>query len=91
MNLNDNVLNVIKTIRKSHNGTVDIYTNGKCYHFFLILKSIFPLAEAYYDENHVITKIGNKYYDITGEVKKEKHISVNKHYSHQELKKYFGL
>lgn len=89
MNLNDRVLKIIKAIRKSHNGAVDIYTQGKCYDFFLILKSIFPIAEAYYDSDHIITKIEGKYYDITGEVEKVNHLSVNKHYSHKKIKNSF--
>ena len=33
---------------------------------YLILKYIFPEAEAYYNCDHVITKIKNIYYDING-------------------------
>jgi len=32
------------------------------------LKKLFN-GEGYYDSNHIITKIGDKYYDINGEVK----------------------
>jgi hypothetical protein len=28
-----------------------------------------------------------RYYDITGEVKKERHLSVDEHYSHEQLRK----
>ena len=37
-----------------------------CYQLYLILKYIFPEAEAYYNCDHVITKIKNVYYDING-------------------------
>ena len=48
-----------------------VYANGGCYQFHLILKEVFPSAEPYYigsDEivEHVITKIGNYFYDING-------------------------
>jgi hypothetical protein len=45
-----------------------IFTHGACYQFHLILKSKFPEAIPYYNEDHVISKIGDSYFDITGEV-----------------------
>lgn len=63
------ILDVIKSIRESFYGSTVVYTNGSCYHFFNILKTIFPNAIAYYKNDHIVTKIGNKFYDITGEVK----------------------
>lgn len=58
----------ISTIRDSFIGSQQVYTEGSCYHFYLILKQVFPDAIAYYDGDHVITKIDGKFYDITGEV-----------------------
>lgn len=46
----------------------NIFTTGSCLNFFLILREIYPEAEAYFNENHVITKISGCYYDINGEV-----------------------
>lgn len=60
----------ISTIRDSFIGSQQVYTEGSCYHFYLILKQVFPTAECWYDSDHVITKIENKFYDITGEVGK---------------------
>lgn len=71
------ITKVIKTIRDSHPDMVKIFTQGSCYHFYLILKEIFPSAQPYYDMNHVITKIGSKFYDITGEVRKGRHILLD--------------
>ena len=34
---------------------------------------MYPEAELYYDEDHVITKIGNRFYDITGSVHYDRH------------------
>ena len=58
----------IATIRDSFIGSQQVYTEGSCYHFYLILKCVYPEAEPYYDADHIITKIGNSFYDITGEV-----------------------
>jgi hypothetical protein len=59
----------IATIRDSFIGSQQVYTEGSCYHFYLILKQVFPQAQAYYDDTHIITKIDDKFYDITGEVR----------------------
>lgn len=58
----------IRTIRDSFIGSQQVYTEGSCYHFYLILKQVFPESKAYYDADHIITKIGDKFYDITGEI-----------------------
>jgi hypothetical protein len=69
----------INLLRNSDNYIKTIYLNGGCYQFHLILKTLYPKAVPYvvgYRPNsrmdHVITKIDNKYYDITGEVDKSK-------------------
>ena len=41
---------------------------GGCLMFFLILKAAYPDAMAFYNSNHVIARIGQKFYDIDGEV-----------------------
>lgn len=64
-----NVENFISTIRDSFIGSQQVYTEGSCYHFYLILKEVFKDAEPYFDEDHIVTKINNKFYDITGEVR----------------------
>ncbi len=81
------ILYIIEGIRNSFDSSVETYTRGKCYKFYLILKSIFPSAIAYYNSDHVITRIRDKYYDITGEVKRTNHHSVDDHidYSHETL------
>jgi hypothetical protein len=63
------VLSFIELIREScPEIQTFIFTHGACYQFHLILKSRFPEAIPYYNENHVISKIGDSYFDITGEV-----------------------
>lgn len=58
----------ISTIRDSFVGSQQVYTEGSCYHFYKILKQVFPTAHPYWDLNHVLTRIDGKFYDITGEV-----------------------
>jgi len=60
----------IGRIRDSFIGSQQVYTEGSCYHFYLILKEVFPQAIPYYDEDHVVTNIDGKFYDITGEIRK---------------------
>jgi hypothetical protein len=57
---------VINTIRESFGASISIYSFGNCYQFYEILKTIFPTAEAFYDGNHVWTKIDKEFYDIRG-------------------------
>ena len=65
----NNIEKFISAIRDSFIGSQQVYTEGSCFQFYLILKSIFPETECYFDEDHAITKIDNKFYDITGEVR----------------------
>lgn len=47
---------------------VNIFSKGSCLNFFCILHSIYPETECYFNIDHIISKIDDKYYDITGEV-----------------------
>lgn len=81
------ILRFIKSIRDSFIGATFVYTHGSCYQFYLVLKSVIPDAEAYYDGDHVITKIRERFYDITGEVDGSNHLSVDQHYHHDIFRK----
>ena len=64
-----NILNFLSALRDTDPvGMVEIYTKGKCYHIFLILKTIFPQAECWYSrgQGHIYTKINSNFYDIKG-------------------------
>ena len=50
------------------------FLNGGCGVMFRLLHSHFPEARPYYDSDHVITRINNRYYDATGEVEIGNHI-----------------
>lgn len=68
MTKHDEILNFISIIRDSHPDMVNIFTLGSCWDFYLILKDRFPSSIPYYEIGHIITKIEDRFYDITGEI-----------------------
>lgn len=48
----------------------EVFTGGCCYWFAVILHQRFPNSRIMYDtvENHFVTEIGGRLYDITGDV-----------------------
>ncbi len=60
------ILNTIAEIRQSHPDMQRIFMQGSCMNFHMILRSIYPEAEPYFNINHVVTKIDDTFYDITG-------------------------
>lgn len=71
--LHDGIISFVRSVRESFPDAVEVYTNGSCYRFYEILKNVYPTAVPYYNivAGHVISKIGSRYYDITGEVSPE--------------------
>ena len=67
-NQHQKIINFISEIRNSHESMVAVFTKGSCLNFHLILREVYPKAIAYYDFNHIITKIDNRFYDINGSV-----------------------
>lgn len=49
---------------------IDVFTCGCCYWFAFILTHRFPVSELMYDEveNHFAARIGDRIYDITGDI-----------------------
>ncbi|MGL6008484.1 MAG: hypothetical protein ACRC1D_03430 [Culicoidibacterales bacterium] len=72
----EHILKTISIIRDSFDKSVDVYTKGSCYRFAKLLKHIYPQGQILYDSSHAIFECQNKCYDITGEVKKARHISI---------------
>ena len=68
----DEVLSFISRFTKSGKRTevVDTFTDGCCYWFAKILSVRFPQAQIMYDPiiGHFVVSIGEKLYDITGDV-----------------------
>ena len=81
----------ISLIRDSFVGSQQVYTNGSCYHFYLILKNIYPSAKCWYDESHIVTEIDGKFYDITGEVQKNSNLLIMDHPANYSLKNPFNI
>ncbi|AME18029.1 hypothetical protein AAT1_02007 [Pseudomonas phage AAT-1] len=65
------MLRLVSAVRESRSDSVQAYTQGGCYQFFLVLRAAFPGAVPYYDgvQGHVLTRIGGRLYDVTGEVR----------------------
>ncbi|MGQ7956488.1 hypothetical protein ACUTAF_01995 [Pseudomonas sp. SP16.1] len=62
------VLAFLAALRDVHPDMARWGLHGGCFRVFLLLQQRFPTAEAWYDGDHVITKIGDRFYDIRGEV-----------------------
>lgn len=60
----------IEELRSHRKDSVVAYTEGDCYKLYKLLKLVWPEAEAWYDfvKGHVLTQIGQTFYDIKGEV-----------------------
>ena len=61
---------LIKNIRESHSMMVDIFVDGSCWNFHLILQSIWSDATCFLvpKEGHIVTGLFDKLWDITGDV-----------------------
>lgn len=62
------MLFLIECIRKTDQYISDIYLNGGCYKFHLMLKKFAPECEARItkEKNHIVTFYEGNYFDITG-------------------------
>lgn len=67
------ILDFIKELRDSADIQYKIFTEGSCFRLYCIIKTIFPKANPYWSDRdeHAITEIDGKYYDIGGEVTSE--------------------
>lgn len=69
MKRHEDIISYIKILRESFDGAEIAYKNGSCYKFYEILKHTFPESKPFYTGvHHVVTKINERYYDISGEV-----------------------
>jgi hypothetical protein len=62
------VLAFLAALRDVHPDMARYGLNGGCFRVYLLLKQAFPGAEAWYDSDHVLTRIGDHFYDIRGQV-----------------------
>lgn len=57
-------------LRDSADLQYKIFTEGSCFRLYIILKVVYKNAKVYWSDrdNHAITKINKRYYDIGGEI-----------------------
>lgn len=69
----DSIIDFLKELKYSYSEMDKIFLEGSCFRLYSILKTIFEDARPLYShlDGHWITKIGEKYYDINGEISKE--------------------
>lgn len=69
----DKIEQFLEHLRNSADIIHNIFMTGSCFRLFLMLKSLYPEAEAYWSDrdSHTLTYIDNKFYDIGGKVSKE--------------------
>jgi len=68
LHTHDHIIELLKRIQKSFTGSIEVYTKGSCFQLCNILLWLYPGGEIYYTSDHAITKINDRFYDITGEV-----------------------
>jgi hypothetical protein len=66
------ILKIIQLIRESFDGAVDVYSQGSCVKFAMILKEIYPQGVILWDCNHAIFEYDGMCFDINGIAKKKK-------------------
>lgn len=67
----DDVARFLATLRAAHPAMEPIFTRGGCYRLYLILRVLWPQAEAWVDNTwHVVTRIDGRFYDISGRLAK---------------------
>lgn len=77
--MENKILKIIQRIRESFDGSVEVYTQGSCIRFALILLEIYPQGKVLYNSDHAIFQLGSRYYDITGEVVRSNHIPIEEY------------
>lgn len=70
------VMHFLAELRAAVPDAVRLFTTGRCFRLYLILRAAWPDAEPWYDSNHVITRIGDRWYDITADVPGDKHLPM---------------
>lgn len=69
MKTHKEIIDFIRVVRQGYPDSGIVYTHGACYGFYQILKHLNKKAVAYMtdDHQHIVTKLGDRYYDIDGE------------------------
>lgn len=77
------ILTTIRLLRESFGGAETVYTCGSCYQLYKILRHHYPGALDYITvSGHVVTRIGDCFYDIFGEYPPDKSLTrLDKEYA----------
>jgi len=67
------ILKTIQLIRESFTDAKQVYTQGSCVRFAIILKHLYPDGDILYDSNHAIFEYKGNCYDVNGITKKSEH------------------
>lgn len=68
---------------------VNIFTKGSCLNFYLILRTVYPNAIPWYNQDHIVTEIDGRFYDITGSVSNEGYLKYSEFYNKKRMIKSF--
>jgi hypothetical protein len=49
------------------------FLHGGCFRFYMFVQRLFPQAEAWYDQDHVLVKVGDRVFDASGPRKLDGH------------------
>ena len=60
------LLKIIQRIRESFDGSVEVFTQGSCVKFAMILKQIFPDGRTLSDLNHAIFELQGMCFNVNG-------------------------
>ena len=64
------IIDFIRELRQANPVMEEIFMEGSCLNLHYMIKALYPEAKSYYNqvEGHVITKLGERYYDVRGVV-----------------------
>lgn len=62
------VIRFLDALRASHQDMETVFTQGQCYNLFLLMRTVWPEAKAFYSmaEGHVYVEVGGAFFDIRG-------------------------
>ena len=73
------ILSFIGRVRDSFPEAVDVYTQGSCIKFAMILLELMPAGRILYNSDHAIFEYENNYYDINGLAEYNKHLDISEY------------
>lgn len=68
----DHIETFIAYIRRYVPNAVELFTEGECIGFAMILKSVFRQGTIMFDHSHAVFKLHDRHYDITGHIANDK-------------------